>query len=245
MKKLLATTAFCLLCASAFAADLPVRTAPPAPGPLTAATAFSWTGFYVGADVGINLFTEKGPANSTTRDEGFVGGAFAGYNAQFGSLVIGLEADIEGTGGVSNGFYTNGWKPAGGYSSEIGLQGSIRARVGYAFQNVLYYVTGGVAMADVDTSYYAGSLRQNFSDTATGWTLGFGVDWAFYPNWVARFEYRYADFGSFSNDPNTAWAPIFIDTRARQELSSQAFRFGIAYKFGGGGYGSAPVLARY
>ena len=109
---------------------------------------------------------------------------------------------------------------------------------------MLYYVTGGVAMADIDTSYYYGNVRQNFGDTATGWTLGMGVDWAFYPNWVARFEYRYADFGSYSNGLNITWAND-VNPRLRHELTSQAFQFGIAYKFGGAGYASAPVLARY
>lgn len=162
---------------------------------------------------------------------------------QFGSLVVGLEADIEGIGGISPGFQARAWNPVGGYSTDIGLQGSVRARFGYAFQNVLYYVTGGVAIADVDTRYYIGNVSQTFGDTVTGWTLGFGLEWAFHQNWIARFEYRYADFGSHSNDPDATWGVRFADPRTSHDLTSQSIRVGLAYKFGGG-Y-SAPVLARY
>jgi outer membrane immunogenic protein len=232
MNKLLAAVALCVCTASANAADLPARTSAPAPSPIAPVSVFSWTGAYVGAAVGIDYFVEKGPQTSTTRDEGFVGGAFAGYNAQFGSLVVGLEADIEGTGGVSNG-YTYSLPVVGGYSSKIGLQGSARARLGYAYQNVLYYVTGGVAMADVDINYFHNNVRQGFGETATGWTLGMGVDWAFYPNWVARFEYRYTDFGTVSNGLDMTWGFNIVNPTLRHEITSQAFRFGIAYRFGG------------
>ncbi|MFN3890353.1 MAG: outer membrane protein [Beijerinckiaceae bacterium] len=242
----MATLATCLVSSGAFAADLPVRTPPTAPSPYSPAPAHSWTGLYAGIAVGWTQFSEETrPSNSTSRDEGFVGGAFAGYNWQFGPLVAGVEADVEATGGVKLGFATPVWgQVSGGYWSKVGVQASVRARFGYAFENIMYFVTGGLAVADVDTRYFYDNLIENFGETQTGWTLGFGVEWGFYQNWIARMEYRYTDLGTYRANPVSTWGGQFIDPRTSHDLTSQTFRLGLGYKFTGTPL-TQPALARY
>jgi outer membrane immunogenic protein len=108
-------------------------------------------------------------------------------------------------------------------------------------------VTGGLAFANVKTAYNnaagggatAGAF--SFSQTRTGWTLGAGVEYAISNNWSARAEYRYTDFGSFSNTTaagTTFWSAAVL----RHKLQEQSVRVGISYKFGGP---AGPVVARY
>src|SRR5918994_232195 len=106
MKKfLLSATALVALPAAAAAADLPVRTAPPAP--IVAAPLFTWTGFYAGVNAGWGWRNSDretvvigGAVPGTlffpdNGDGGFTGGGQIGYNYQIGSFVIGLETDIQ------------------------------------------------------------------------------------------------------------------------------------------------------
>ncbi len=78
------------------------------------------------------------------------------------------------------------------------------------------------------------------STTHVGWTLGAGVDYRITPNWIARAEYRYSDFGSWKNNyfPNTNTDEIY----ARTELTSNRVTVGISYLFGAQ---TSPVVAKY
>jgi outer membrane immunogenic protein len=112
----------------------------------------------------------------------------------------------------------------------------------------LFYLTGGLAVAEINTQYatLAGNIFANppgsssFSSTRVGWTLGTGLEYAFASNWTARAEYRYTDYGNFSDTivTNAALANGQWDlTTARHSVNESVVRVGIAYKFG------APVSA--
>ena len=74
---------------------------------------------------------------------------------------------------------------------------TLAGRLGYAFDHTLIYVKGGAAFADVDRWVaWNGGKVFNDSDTRSGWTIGAGVEYAFAPNWSAKLEYDYLDFGS-------------------------------------------------
>jgi outer membrane immunogenic protein len=265
VKKILAAAALVGLSAtSAFAADMAVK----APIYTKAVSpAYNWTGFYVGADIGggwmndrvFDFFTATGIQNFQRfglNSSGVLGGLFAGYNWQTSAnLVFGVEGDIEATalksqassftliaGGVA--------VPPGNGTANVSLpwQGSLRARLGYAAGPALYYLTGGLAVAEINTQYatLAGNIFANppgsssFSSTRVGWTLGTGFEYAFAPNWTARAEYRYTDYGNFSDTivTNAALANGQWDlTTARHSVNESVVRVGIAYKFG------APVSA--
>ena len=140
----------------AHAADLAVR-AVPVPLPL-----FSWTGFYVGGQIGGATLRDRlvetdvcVPAcidSATGNPSGVIGGAHAGFNWQSGAIVFGIEADIEGASLSHTTIYPLSAPDT--FGSSIPVQGSVRGRIGYAFNQVLIYATGGAAIADIEHRYF-------------------------------------------------------------------------------------------
>ena len=179
-------------------------------GPAYAATPFNvynWNGFYVGANVGYQSATVTNwPSNGPS---GVAGGVQAGYNWQVApNWVLGAEADIQGSSASDTfaGFqFSNPWF------------GTVRGRVGYAFNNILVYGTGGFA-------YGGGSVtRGGFSNsqTHTGWTLGAGVEVGLTPNWSAKAEYLYIRL----NDQG------YVLTGFNNGFQSNLIRLGVNYRF--------------
>jgi len=188
MKKLLlSATALVAFTAAAAAADLPVRAAPPIP----IVPVFTWTGFYAGVNAGWGwrnsdrdpVFLSPGAGTLgldgslvfPSDDGGFTGGGQIGYNYQVGSFVFGLETDIQwaDTDSGKAAYFVPGAGFSGTFvpgvydSNAAEWWGSLRARVGVAFDRVLVYGTGGLA----------------YTDNKTGWVLGGGVEWALPVNW--------------------------------------------------------------
>jgi outer membrane immunogenic protein len=211
----------------ASAADLgqrPVYKAQPAPVAI-----YNWTGFYVGGHLGgawgrediqdaITLVTGK------TDPSGFLGGAQVGYNWQAGQWVFGIEGDWSWTN--ADGDTTI---PGAVVKSQFNWFSTLTGRVGYAVDNWLWYVKGGAAWADAD--YSIGGL--SVGDTRNGWTIGGGIEWGLTPNWSAKLEYNYLDFGR-----DTIGAPLGITADTQVHL----FKAGLNYRFD---WGKAPVVARY
>jgi outer membrane immunogenic protein len=164
------------LTASAQAADIPYGSRAPytVNQPLNA---YSWAGPYLGGNIGYGWGSVD---NNPTKPSGFAGGVQGGYNWQNGPFVFGLEADIQASG--ANDTFAP-WKFSNPWF------GTVRSRVGYALNNVLFYGTGGLAF---------GELRgQTFGLTEThstaGWTAGVGAEFGFAQNWTAKIEYLYVD----------------------------------------------------
>ncbi|MDB5650020.1 MAG: Porin, partial [Hyphomicrobiales bacterium] len=213
MKNLCATFACIVLGATAtLAADLPLRNAPIRAMPLAL---FTWTGFYVGAQIGAGWQRDRlteldscTPCSADTasgRSAGIIGGVRAGANWQTGAFVFGVEADFERTNLRLRTLYPASAPDA--FSSHVDWQGSVRGRLGYALDRVLVYLTGGVAFADISHGYdrfdpvpgspgvYTLGATQSTSRVRTGWTLGSGLEYALSTSWSANIEYRYTDFG--------------------------------------------------
>ena len=236
---LLSTVAAVALVGTASAADLPVRTA--APAPVYAAPMFTWTGFYVGLQAGYawgetkHSFSNGAPSDSSKPD-GFLGGIHAGYNQQFGAFVAGLEADADLNG--AKGSYQNITGIGSAGSSRLAWQGSLRGRLGFAADRTLFYVTGGWAFADA--KFRGGPalpVVDGYSKSLSGWTLGAGIEHALSSNWTVRGEYRYTDFGKASGGLVPAFAGVIMDTKTTQH----AVRLGLTYKFGG----PSAIVAKY
>lgn len=217
---------------SANAADL----ARPAPVPYKAPPpmpVFSWTGFYIGANVGgawanSNVSDSLFGLTASTNHAGFIGGGEAGFNYQFNNFVIGFEGDFDGTSIRATG---------PGVPTGIGvLQGSantdwvstLAARFGVAFDRVLVYgkVGGGWVQntASITNLTTGGSISaSNIND---GWLAGGGIEWAFAPNWSTKFEYDYLGLQN--------WAftgPIFAADTFTVHRDIQMFKAGINYRF--------------
>jgi outer membrane immunogenic protein len=198
----------------AYAADAIVAEEPPAPAPIAELPVASWAGPYAGISLGYGFSGHTKatdvPANAGT--DGFVGGAFGGYNWQADNFVYGAEADIgyNGVKGSDNGI-----------ESKAGLEGSLRARLGYAVSpDILLYGTAGGAAQSFSV------LDANDSDKQTmfGWTAGVGSDIKFTDNLFGRVEYRYTDYGS--SDFTT---PV-LGTRSVKSHDNR-ITFGVGMKF--------------
>src|SRR5215218_11022817 len=173
---------------AASAADLPARAAPPV---FAAVPVFTWTGFYVGGNLGWGWRDDDNEAVVLTgpgipagivggtlnfengNDGNFLGGGQIGYNYQIGSFVVGVEADIQGIDTDDNeavfvaGPGNAGVFVPGQFENNADWWGTVRLRAGVAFDRFLVYATGGLA----------------YTEDNTGWTVGGGVEWALPVNW--------------------------------------------------------------
>jgi outer membrane immunogenic protein len=142
-----------------------------------------WAGPYLGGNLG---YAWGSVDNNPTKPSGFVGGVQAGYNwrlNQSSPWVFGLEGDIQATGAdetFAPWKFSNPWF------------GTVRGRVGYAFDNVLFYGTGGLAFGELRGETFGLSE----SHTNAGWTAGVGAEFGFAPGWSAKVEYLYVDLSS-------------------------------------------------
>lgn len=219
------------LAGGAHAADLAYK------APVAAPVPFSWTGFYVGANIGgasgqstvsdTNGSTWIGPQPVNANKTGVIGGLQAGFNWQINSLLLGVEGDISFASASSTVDFITLANTQGVYSSDLKNFGTVRGRIGLAFDRLLVYGTGGAAFAninnayrDIDVDFGAGS-----SSSVTGWVAGGGVEYAISDHWTARAEYLHADFGERTVvEPNLGYAFAFKNT-------VDIGRAGINYKF--------------
>ncbi len=183
---------------AASAADFPVR-------PYSVAATYSWMGPYVGANLGYEWASVP---NSPANPSGLAGGVEAGYNWQSGQFVFGGEADLD-LSGANDTFAA--WKFSNPWF------GTLRARGGYAINNVLFYGTVGFAFGDLRVE--TGGFSE--AHTLGGWTAGAGMEVGFTPNWSAKVEYLYMNLGNTN----------YFLTGLNHGLQSNVLRFGVNYHF--------------
>jgi outer membrane immunogenic protein len=219
MKKvLLASACLFALAAPASAADLAAR--PYTKAPVAMASVYNWTGFYLGV-VGGGAWED---ANSPRMQGGFVGGT-AGYNWQTGNVVFGVEAD-------------GAWADVNASATALGITvasktdalGTVRGRIGYAVNQVLFYGTGGYAWIDNKLSVSALGVTVSDSKWHSGWTVGAGVEAFFAPQWSVKGEYLYRSLGGET---------YFSGAVPTGTLNFHTVQVGVNYHFGG------PVVAKY
>lgn len=206
--------------------------------------------------------------NNRDDDGGFVGGGQIGYNYQVGQVVFGIEADIQyadfgrnnnnGVFGLA-GIYTpvTGPNPVvGGFvpASNIGRNniewfGTVRGRLGYAWDRALLYATGGFAYGGGDNNNNnnfvgAGVFGNNNDDVRTGYVVGGGLEYAFTNNWTAKIEGLYVSLDRDSNsrfvgtlapatvlNPGATTLPVYAVNTRRNDDDFAVVRVGLNYKF--------------
>jgi outer membrane immunogenic protein len=148
---------------------------------------FSWSGAYIGVQGGggwaSGEFSGFGINGSEDANGGSLGG-FVGYNYQFdNNLVLGIEGDVE-----------HNWNEQQVFGADFGTDwaGSVRGRLGYAFDNALIYATAGWAATH---GYVDVPGLGKDEKTFNGYTVGAGLDYAFTNQVFGRVEYRYNDYG--------------------------------------------------
>lgn len=193
-------------------------------------------------------------------------GGYAGYNVQFQNVLVGVEADaawadssafalgipgaedptVAGSPGLDTAKIRETW------------DASLRGRLGWIVTGtVLLYGTAGVSWMHAEASATCGTgfpvgwcaanspflgTTQTVSTTRMGWTAGGGIEVMVRPNWLARAEYRYTDYGTFSSTLFQGFNGNVVNGDAFSfdaKLRTQTTLIGVAYKFGG------PVVAKY
>lgn len=241
---------------SALAADLPPQ--PYVKAVPMISSAYDWSGFYIGANLGGAWTRETSTTTTLTGApppgggsgnrgsglggrSGVIGGGQIGYNwVVVPTFLLGIEADVDGTSLRGTVLSPTG---SDSHSAKLDAFGTVRGRVGYAANNWLFYGTGGFAWGTGSVTRTqlaaaggvpapAGTI-ETASYTRTGWTAGGGIEWGLAQNWVARAEYLYVDLGTA-----TSVFPL-ANRQQSNTLTMNVARIGFSYKFGG------PVIAKY
>ena len=262
----------------AFAADFPPPMEPlppPAygpPPPPPPVFLYNWSGIYLGINggygFGSNSWTNMLGDNITFGSQGFLGGGTIGGNYQLGSFVFGVEGDGDwtnlsgnsGAGCGAIGALVTASNPSFNCEAKNDWLATARGRVGYAFDRILVYGTGGAAFGDVQaglngtgapigtigtgtklapsgTSGATTNFNSN-SATQTGWTAGAGVEAAIAPHWTVKLEYLFVDLGTVNGLCTTACNFVTTGGAVKTPSNNVAFtenivRAGINFKFNG------------
>jgi outer membrane immunogenic protein len=234
-----------------------VRAADMPPGviyPALVAPHFTFTGFYVGGTVGGAEGNSKyletpgggfGAAapfvatigTGSVAPRGVIGGVEAGYNWQAGMFVLGFETDFSGWD-----MSANSGQPVFGapLSSSTTINSNwlftARPRVGIANGNMLTYLTGGLAVTNVNLSQSillsggGPTTAGSFSTTEVGWIAGGGIEYALSWNWFIKAEYLYASFANQNAAQTTPGFPTLTGTLTG-DFRSSIVRGGLDYRF--------------
>jgi outer membrane immunogenic protein len=197
---------------SAMAAE-PLVTPPPV-------LAYNWTGIYVGINGGgawgqqdpFNILTNRFDHDSISFSGGTVGGT-AGAQLQIARVVVGIETDldwasIKGSSTLTPRIFGLPVPFTVNAATSINWDLTARWRVGYAYDNWLFYATAGVALLGARTDLTGvlgvnpcvtisvingtpGLLTCHGTNKRLGGTIGAGIEYGLTPNISAKIEYRY------------------------------------------------------
>jgi outer membrane immunogenic protein len=247
---------------SAFAADMAPRyTKAPPPAPIAL---YSWTGCFIGANVGgawhhvdknaprdITGAVFTPPLNfGSSEDSNVIGGGQIGCDYQFaGNWVVGVQGMFDfGDVRSRNNLVDPRVIAIAPYQTfRTRDLYTATARLGYLFTpQLLGYVRGGGAWTRTNTEFWqtvpVTGLSQFGSADRSGWTVGGGLEYMFARGWSVFGEYNYADFGRTEQNliagPGTGGAAASV---LSSRLTMQTALVGVNYKFNFGG----PVVAKY
>ena len=187
--------------------------------------------------------------------QGVIGGAHAGYQLQLSQwswfsssgIVIGVEGSVDGTS-INNTVFDPFSELA--VRTQVPVEGSIRLRAGVAWDRLLVYATGGAAFTSIKDTYtdWTGFVTgvplayEAITKNRSGWTVGGGLQYAVTDNWSVGVEYRYSDFGHYTDYPFTIFTVGDVLTE-QHHLTQNQVQVGLTYKFGSAA--AAPVVAKY
>jgi outer membrane immunogenic protein len=249
-RALIASVAFTVLgTVIAGAADIAVKAPPPPPPPV-----FSWTGFYIGANIG-GAWSRSGwtdtrflATSDTVSNSVFIGGGQIGGNYQIGQFVIGGEWDFDGASNINGGASIPGDIVV--TNSNTRWITTVAARFGWAIDHFLVYGKAGggwvgnnnltISNLTTGVSFNCGTFN-GCGNNSGGWLVGAGFEYAFTNNWTVKLEYDYLGLGNRTVFI-PATAPFLAgDTFVSNNRNVQMVKVGVNYLFNWG----APVAARY
>jgi outer membrane immunogenic protein len=247
MKRIILTSLTALglsagLNAAASAADMtPVYSKVPA-------APFTWTGVYFGGNAGYGAQTDNDAITLASpsvtgidmkQSGGFVG-IQMGYNYQMGMLVLGLEGDVQAANLEKSSSQTiDKAGDALQASSNIGDWGTIRGRIGAAFDHLLVYGTGGAALGSPSNTLQVNFANGNQSflqndGTQFGYVVGAGLEYAVDKRWTMKLEYQYVNLGSYSlSAPQVTPNGALVGTTSSNTINNDfhTVRLGVNWRF--------------
>jgi outer membrane immunogenic protein len=245
-----------LIAGPAMAADMnmPLK-APPAPPPVVA----TWTGLYLGINGGWGEARESWLDNNAAlgcppcfaadyKADGGIFGGQLGYRYQFnGNWVLGIEgtaawADLSQTLSTGNVFF-----PGETESLKVNSLYTATGQIGYAWNQALLYVKGGWAgahthfLTNAPTGVFPAFTAVHDTDSS-GWTVGVGLDYQIWNNFVAGVEYDHLDlgYGPFGAAASNGGFPVVVISPSRLTIDEVVGR--LSYKFN---WTPAPIATRY
>jgi outer membrane immunogenic protein len=258
IKHVLVVAAVTLPAIGARAADLPLRKAP-----AMSYSLFTWTGFYAGINAGgkfggdddvvtegqaapniANIAGGARPGFVPLNRDGFIGGGQIGYNYQFGQFVAGIETDIDFTDSRDSRTVTTAQLVTGAplnntFSSRLNYLGTVRGRLGFAYDRSLFYATGGFAYGEterhIDMFGATGNLQFSGDrrEVKTGFAVGAGLEHAITNNVTVKGEYLFFDLGKDTLDvaviPGSGGAGTGYNSHFKD--TGHIVRVGLNYKF--------------
>jgi outer membrane immunogenic protein len=175
---------------------------------------YDWTGVYVGANGGYGSGSITDSVNGTQAFSGAIAGGQIGANLQYGHALFGVEVD---------GDWSNQQGSGTSLSASMPWLATARIRVGYAYDNISYYATGGAGYAQFKSSAVNGAVS---SSTRTAWVAGGGQESAINRNLLLRFEVLYLKL--LGNPATTAGVTALSSSQSVYDI---IFRAGLSYKF--------------
>ena len=232
--------------AAGYAADMPLK-APPQ----IAAAVYSWTGFYLGGEIGggwaretttvLSLPAGGNPVGTVLNPvslSGVLGGGYVGYNYQINQIVLGIDGYYDAAGLTGTGSDISATGNLLSHSDKMKWDSAITGRLGFANNNWLFFVKGGWAWAGfsgMTTNTTAGGAfagTSTSSDTRDGGTVGAGIEYGFAQHWSAKLEYDYVKFRTATYNITSVTAAGVVTTPARGTSSDlNELKAGVAYHF--------------
>ncbi len=203
---------------------------------------YNWSGIYIGGQIGAangNLggaFPDS-PITFNTNATSLAGGAFIGFQHDFGSLVLGVEGGYLALSDSGR----DGCNPADFCLPGVEIKGkideiwSIGPKLGWDAGRWMPYLTGGYANAAVETSLSVDSFSDRSYNRVDGWYFGGGLDMALDTNWKLGVEYRHYDFDS------TLTSTTFIDDSSEVGPTVDSVTARLTYLFGRPSEPPAPL----
>jgi outer membrane immunogenic protein len=196
-----------------------------------------WAGPYIGVQAG--YLAGRGDISFPGTGEfhfvdpnGFAGGVMGGYAMQWGRIVGGLEGDVSFLN--ARGTTDTGFAPDPAVTqlqTSMHWNGHIRGRFGYAFDQAMFFVAGGLALAGVEDKAIdnGAGVTATWNDIRAGWSLGGGVDYRVAPAATVRLEYLYDNYGSQTLAAQTVSGVTFAERD--RKLDTHTFRAGVNWRF--------------
>jgi outer membrane immunogenic protein len=216
-----------------------------APPPPIAVPLFTWTGFYLGGNLGAawaqrSVTDVFGNTFTRTSDGRFIGGGQLGYNWQTGNFVLGVEGDIDGIASNNNrsaAVIVGGNGPFVVTSTDTNWVATLAARFGWAADHWLFYGKagggwlgngGGFTVTNTTTG---NTFASGGGNSAGGWLLGGGIEYAVSNNWSLKGEYDYIGLSNRNFVVPVVVGGAVVDTFTNRSRSISMFKFGFNYAF--------------